>query len=61
MAINIETLKTRSLTALVFVIVMLVGLLLNEWSFLALFTLIHFGCWYEFFKILKKIYGEGYL
>jgi phosphatidate cytidylyltransferase len=61
MAINIETLKTRALTALIFVVVMMGGLLWNEWSFLVLFVLIHFGCWYEFIKLLKKIYGDQYL
>ncbi|MEP7141679.1 MAG: phosphatidate cytidylyltransferase [Ferruginibacter sp.] len=61
MAINIETFKTRALTALIFVAVMLAGLLWNKWSFLALFTLVHFGCWHEFIKLLKKIYGEKYL
>ena len=57
MAINMETLKTRSLTALVFVLVMLGGLLWNQWSFRVLFILIHFGCWYEFVKILRKTYS----
>ena len=61
MAINVETLKTRALTALVFVAVMLVGLLLNLWSFIILFTVIHFGCWYEFVKLIKKIYADQYL
>jgi phosphatidate cytidylyltransferase len=61
MAINVETLKTRSLTALVFVAVMLVGLLWSQWSFMVLFTIVHFGCWYEFVKLMKKIYGEQYL
>jgi phosphatidate cytidylyltransferase len=61
MAINIETLKTRALTALIFVVVMMGGLLWNEWSFLVLFVLIHFGCWYELIKLLKKIYGDQYL
>jgi phosphatidate cytidylyltransferase len=61
MAINIETLKTRALTALIFVVVMMGGLLWNEWSFLVLFVLIHFGCWYEWIKLLKKIYGDQYL
>jgi phosphatidate cytidylyltransferase len=61
MALNIETLKTRSLTALVFVVVMLVGLLWNQWRFIMLFTIIHFGCWYEFIKLMKKIYGDKYL
>jgi len=61
MALNVATLKTRSLTAVVFVAVMLTGLLWNFWSFLILFTIIHFGCWYEFIKLMKKIYGEKYL
>jgi phosphatidate cytidylyltransferase len=39
---------------------MLGGLLWNEWSFLALFVLIHFGCWYEFVKIMKLVYAEKY-
>lgn len=61
MAINLATLKTRSLTALIFVAVMLGGLLWNEWSFLTLFTLVHFGCWIELNKILKKIYTKSHL
>ena len=61
MAINVEVLKTRALTAVVFVAVMLTGLLLNQWSFIILFTIVHFGCWYEFVKLMKKIYRERYL
>lgn len=61
MALNVATLKTRSLTAVVFVAVMLTGLLWNSWSFLILFTIVHFGCWYELVKLMKKIYGEKYL
>lgn len=61
MAINIETLRTRALTAVVFVAVMLIGLFLNYWSFILLFTIVHFGCWYEFIKLMKKIYGDQYL
>ena len=55
MAFNLQTFKTRTLTAIVFAMVMLVGLLWNAWSFLILFTIIHFGCWYDFIKLLKKI------
>lgn len=55
MALDSKVFKTRSITAVVFVIVMLTGLLLNQWSFITLFTLIHFGCWYEFILLLKKI------
>ena len=61
MAINKEVLKTRSLTAFVFVAVMLVGLFYNKWSFIILFTIIHFGGWYEFIKLMKQIYGKKYL
>jgi phosphatidate cytidylyltransferase len=55
MALNLSILKTRSLTAAIFVVVMLAGLLWNPWSFLALFTLIHFGCWIEYQKIVALI------
>lgn len=61
MAINLQTLRTRALTALIFVAVMLVGLLWNQWSFIILFTIIHFGCWYEFIKLLKKIKGPKWI
>ena len=61
MAINKEVLKTRSLTAVVFVVVMLLGLFYNKWSFIILFTIIHFGCWYEFIILMKKINGDKYL
>jgi phosphatidate cytidylyltransferase len=56
MALNIKTLQTRSITALVFVVVMLSGLLINQWTFLLLFSIIHFGCWYEYFKIVGLIH-----
>ena len=60
MALNIDTFKTRAVTALLFVIVMLGGLLWNQWSFIILFTIIHLGCWYEFVKLMKRIYAEKY-
>lgn len=56
MAFNFQTFKTRALTALIFVIVMQVGLLWNFWSFVVLFTIIHFGCWFEYLKLVEKIY-----
>jgi phosphatidate cytidylyltransferase len=55
MALNPSVLKTRSLTAAIFVVVMLAGLLWNPWSFLLLFTIIHFGCWIEYEKIMVLI------
>jgi len=54
-ALNIQTLKTRALTAIIFVIVMLCGLLINYWSFFILFSIIHFGCWFEYQKLMGLI------
>jgi phosphatidate cytidylyltransferase len=58
MALNLATLKTRSLTAVIFVVVMLGGLLWSHWSFLLLFTIIHFGCWSEYQQLIGKIDPE---
>lgn len=55
MALNKQVLKTRTITSIVFVIVMLCGLLINSWSFLILFLIIHFGCWFEYEKIASLI------
>lgn len=55
MAFNFATFKTRSLSAILFLVVMLAGLLLNHWSFFILFTIIHFGCWYEYRRLVEKI------
>lgn len=55
---NMQTLKTRALTALVFVIIMLGGLFWNFWSFLLLFSIIHIGCWYEFTQLTQLITGK---
>ena len=61
MAFNWKTFQTRTLTAIIFAAVMLTGLLWNYWSFLILFLIIHFGCWWEFVKLIKKIYNNKYL
>ncbi len=60
MAFDHQSLRTRSWTAAIFVAVMLTGLLWNAWSFLVLFTIIHFGCWFELVKLLKKITEKNY-
>lgn len=60
MALDTKTFKTRTLTAIVFAITMLAGLLWNQWSFIILFIIIHFGCWHEFIKLLKKIDPVSY-
>lgn len=58
MAFNFQIFKTRALTAIIFVAVMLVGLLYNQWSFFILFTVIHFGCWIEYQKLVALIDPE---
>lgn len=55
MAFNWPTFRQRSLTAIVFVVVMLTGLLWNEWSFFILFSIIHFGCWFEYQRLIARI------
>jgi len=56
MAFNWQTFRTRTLTAAIFVVVMLTGLLWNYWSFFILFSIIHFGCWWEYLKLTEKIH-----
>jgi phosphatidate cytidylyltransferase len=60
MAFNWKTFQTRASTAVVFVAVMLVGLLWNQWSFLVLFSIIHFGCWWEYLRLMEKIHTTSY-
>ncbi|HET6768701.1 MAG TPA: phosphatidate cytidylyltransferase [Chitinophagaceae bacterium] len=60
MAFNWKTFRTRTLTAIIFAAVMLAGLLWDQWSFLVLFSIIHFGCWWEYFNLLEKIYNTTY-
>jgi phosphatidate cytidylyltransferase len=55
MALNKQVFRTRALSSLFFVIIMLLGLLLNVWSFFLLFSVIHFGCWREYLRLLEKI------
>lgn len=51
MALNKTVFKTRAITAVVFAIVMLAGLFINKYSFIALCLIIMAGCFYEFMKI----------
>jgi phosphatidate cytidylyltransferase len=53
MAFNVQTFKTRALTAVIFVAVMMVGLLWNTWAFFLLFSLVHFGAWTEYQKLVE--------
>ncbi len=60
MALNKEVFKIRALTAVVFVLVMLAGLFINFYTFIALFLIIMGGCLYEFRKIIKLIKPTKY-
>jgi len=55
MALHLATFRTRTLTAIIFAAVMLGGLLVNDWTFFLLFSLIHFGCWVEYFRLMGRI------
>lgn len=55
MAFNWQTFKTRALTAVIFVVLMLFGLLWNSWSFFILISIIQFGAWLEYQKLVSKI------
>lgn len=55
---NWTVFRTRALTALIFVAVMSAGLFTNLPVFFLLFTIIHFGCWHEYQKLMGIIYPE---
>ncbi len=59
MALNRQTFQTRAITAVLFAVIMLAGLLWNQWSFLVLFSIIHFGCWIEYQKLVALM-DPGY-
>lgn len=59
MALNKEVFQTRAKTAIVYAAIMLTGLFWNEWSFFILFSLVHFGAWYEFRKLVSRIGAES--
>ena len=58
MTLNISVFKTRTLSAIVFVVIMMAGLVINQWSFFILFTLIQLGCLNEYIQLMGKIYPE---
>ena len=55
MALNLQTFKIRTITALAFVAVMLGGLLGGFIPFIILFVIIHIGCWLEYQKLVGMI------
>lgn len=58
MAFNSQVFKTRAITAVIFAAVMLGGLLINQWTFFVLFSIIHAGCWLEYQKLVGEIDPE---
>lgn len=58
MALNWPVFKVRVRTAVIFVAVMAVGLLSSHWSFLLLFSVIHFGCWVEYQTLMSKTFPD---
>lgn len=56
MAFNFSVFRVRALSAIVFAVIMLVGLFWNNWSFFLLFVTIAVGCLYEFQKLLALIF-----
>lgn len=58
MAFNWQTFRVRALTSIVFVVVMSVGLFWSQWSFFLLFSLVHFGCWVEYQRLVQKFVPE---
>ena len=54
MAFNWQTFRTRALTAIVFLVVMSAGLFWNRWSFFLLFSVVHFGCWVEYQRLVQR-------
>lgn len=55
MALNFSVLKVRTISAVIFAAIMIGGILWNQWSFFALFTIIQFGCLFEYQKLMRLI------
>jgi phosphatidate cytidylyltransferase len=55
MALHKATFRTRTISAIIFAAIMLTGLLWNFWSFFILFSIVHFGCWIEYQKLIGLI------
>ena len=56
MAFNFSVFKVRAASAVVFAMIMISGLLWNEWSFFTLFFAIQIGCLYEYQKLMRLIF-----
>ncbi len=56
MAFNFSVFKVRALSAIVFVLIILAGLLFNNWSYFVLFLVIQVGCLFEYQKLMRAIF-----
>jgi phosphatidate cytidylyltransferase len=56
MALNFSVLKVRTISAVIFAAIMIGGILWNQWSFFALFTIIQLGCLFEYQKLMRIIF-----
>ncbi|MSP07161.1 MAG: phosphatidate cytidylyltransferase, partial [Chitinophagaceae bacterium] len=56
MALNFSVLKVRTISAVIFAAIMICGILWNQWSFFALFTIIQLGCLFEYQKLMRIIF-----
>lgn len=56
MALDKKTFRTRAITAIVFAIVMLIGLFTNFALFTLLITIIQIAAWIEYLNLVEKIY-----
>jgi phosphatidate cytidylyltransferase len=54
MAFDLQTFKTRALSAIIFVVVMLGAIFYSLNSFIILFLIVHTGCYIEYNKLVKK-------
>ena len=53
MAFDIQTFKTRALSAIIFVVLMLGAIFYDINSFIILFLIVHTGCYIEYSKLIK--------
>lgn len=58
MAFNFSVFRVRAISAVIFAAIMIGGIVWNQWSFLVLFTVIQFGCLFEYQKLMSKIDPE---
>lgn len=54
MALDLQTFKTRTLSAVIFVVVMLGAIFYSIDSFIILFLIVHIGCYSEYSKLINK-------